>query len=150
MDALKSFFTSLYILIFSPAQGQFLLSSDWTLFWFRIVVGLIFLVHGIQKLHYWKISHVGTISQKYLFLFRVVSFIEIVSSFSLFMGVFVHITALFLIGIMLGALYFKIVIWKKGFTGESGWELDLLMIAALGVLFFFGGGFFSFDRKFIW
>ncbi len=147
MEVISQFFGNIFRLIVNQPGDRFILSMDWALFWFRVVIGTIFLVHGVQKLHYWEPGHTNAVFARYLFLFRVVSLLEIIAAASLFLGFFVHITVILLIGIMLGALYFKIVIWRKGFTGESGWELDLLLIAALIILFFFGGGLFSFDRK---
>ena len=134
-------------LIAASASDRFELYSDWGLFWFRLVVGIIFLVHGIQKLHFWRVNYTGAVPKTTLVLFRIAGLIETVCALGLIVGIFTNVLTLLLIGIMLGALYYKIVIWHKHFTGEGGWEFDLLVLVSLFLLFFLGAGRLSYDRS---
>ncbi|MEK7122472.1 MAG: hypothetical protein AAB855_01300, partial [Patescibacteria group bacterium] len=51
--------------------------------------------------------------------------------------------ALALVVVMLGALYFKIFVWKKTFTEPGGWELDSTLLAAALMIAALGAGVFS-------
>lgn len=134
-------------IIAHSGADRFALYSDWVLFWFRGVLGLIFLVHGVQKLHFWRVHYAESLHKMSLVLFRVTGLVESVCAFTLFFGIFTSISSLLLIVIMLGAFYYKIVIWHKSFSGSGGWELDLLLLVSLFALFFFGAGAISYDRS---
>lgn len=134
-------------MIAASPPDRFELYSDWGLFWFRLVIGIIFLVHGIQKLHFWRSGHTDAFPKTSLVLFRIAGFIETICAFCILFGIFTSIAVLLLVGIMLGALYYKIVIWHKHFTGEGGWEFDILVLVSLFLLFFLGAGGLSYDRS---
>ena len=45
--------------------------------------------------------------------------------------------------VMVGALYYKIAVWKKKFSGDGGWELDLVLLAILLLVAAMGSGVFA-------
>ena len=49
--------------------------------------------------------------------------------------------------IMLGAIYFKIAVWKIGFVSKqnTGWELDIMILASCLILSTLGSGDISVD-----
>ncbi|MDO8490301.1 MAG: DoxX family protein [bacterium] len=122
------------------------LYGDWGLLIFRVIIAVIFLTHGFQKMHFWQVRYGETIPKHILMLYRVSSFYEVVSAVALIVGFFTHVIILGLVVIMLGGIYYKHIVWRKGFTGEGGWEIDLLMLAGLILLFFLGSGNFSVDH----
>ncbi len=63
------------------------------------------------------------------------------------LGFFTELGALMMIGIMFGAIYFKIFIWKTGLYGaqNNGWYYDALLMAGAGVLLVYGAGSVSLD-----
>ena len=119
--------------------------EDTALLVLRIAFAAVFLFHGDQKLHYWKMHHNATLSAGWLALWRTLSVVELLAGAGVLMGAFTKIAALFLMAVMLGALYFKIHVWKKGFSGNSGWEFDLILFASAFLLFIYGAGAYSFD-----
>lgn len=119
--------------------------SDFSLLFLRVSLGALFLYHGIKKLHYWKLHHNDQLSVGWLALWRTLSLIEVIGGVAVILGLFGKIAALFMCLIMICALYFKIRIWKKHFSGEGGWELDLVILSAAFALFIMGTGRFSFD-----
>ena len=62
-------------------------------------------------------------------------------------GFLTHIGALIMIGIMLGAIYFKMLVWHTGLYGEqnNGWYYDALLMAVAGILLVYGAGAISID-----
>jgi len=57
-------------------------------------------------------------------------------------GLWIQIAALMLIAVMLGAIYFKVFVWKTGIYGDknNGWYYDALLLASAGILLTIGGG----------
>ena len=77
----------------------------------------------------------------------VVGATEVIGGLLITVGLFTHYAAFFLAGVMVGALYFKIFVWKTGIYGENndGWYLDALLLAGVGILFAVGAGAWSLD-----
>lgn len=48
--------------------------------------------------------------------------------------------AVFLVVVMLGAIYFKTQKWSKNFTGEGGWEFEFMLLAAAFAVLLAGSG----------
>ncbi|OGG89025.1 hypothetical protein A3G62_04305 [Candidatus Kaiserbacteria bacterium RIFCSPLOWO2_12_FULL_50_10] len=69
-------------------------------------------------------------------------FVEVAVSLGLTFGVYLQIAALLAVVVMLGALYFKIIKWHVPFGAmdKTGWELDLILLAASVFLLVQGGG----------
>lgn len=118
---------------------QLLQFNDLGLFLLRLAVGLIFLAHGTQKLETWEMKPAQMPS--YLFnMMKFLSTIEPLAGMALILGISTQLAAAALSLVMMGALYHKIVIWKKKLTEPGGWELDLVLFAANLTILFSGGG----------
>ncbi len=72
----------------------------------------------------------------------VLGVVEIAGSVGLVLGIFPRVAATLLIGIMLGAIYKKIFVWRTGFWGDEtqGWYYDLFYLVANLVILTTGGG----------
>jgi len=117
--------------------------SGWTPVFLRVVVGIVFAVHGWQK---WS-NMDGTISffetlgiPAATFAAYLVAFIELVGGIALIAGLWTRVAAKFLGIIMLVATLLSL---KNGF---AGFELPLVLLAACFTLFCLGGGRYSMDR----
>ena len=74
--------------------------------------------------------------------FAVLGVVESLSGALLILGYFIQYASLALIVVMLGALWSKIFKWRVPFTAsdKTGWEFDLLLLAASFLIFTTGGG----------
>ncbi|MBI2626250.1 MAG: DoxX family protein [Candidatus Nealsonbacteria bacterium] len=110
--------------------------NDFGLFLLRLAVGLIFLAHGIQKRGMWKMKPSPEMPSKMINIMRMLSIIEPLGGIALISGIFTQLAAIALALVMIGAIYFKIAIWKKKLTEPGGWEFDLVLLAAnLAIIF---------------
>lgn len=112
----------------------------------RLVVGLVFLVHGIQKL--------GGMDQTIgffqaigipaaVFFAWVVALVETLGGIALILGIGTHIASVLLAIVMLVAIFS--VKLGKGFSG--GYEFDLVLLASLIGFILNGAGKISLDAK---
>ncbi|MBI5126580.1 MAG: DoxX family protein [Candidatus Taylorbacteria bacterium] len=112
----------------------------------RLVVGLVFLVHGIQKL--------GGMDQTIgffqaigipaaAFFAWVVALVETLGGIALIIGIGTHIASVLLAVVMLVAIF--TVKLSKGFSG--GYEFDLVLLASLIGFILNGAGKISLDAK---
>ena len=109
--------------------------NDLSIFLLRAAVGLIFLIHGTQKWKMWKMQPSEQMPSKMLNMMKMLSVVEPLAGLLLISGFFIQWAAIALVIIMLGAIYFKALVWKKKFTDVGGWEFDLLLlIASLAIL----------------
>ena len=117
--------------------------EDYALLTLRVIVGLIFLVHGFPKLT--KSSKVMLFNNKQFTLG--LGFFETFSGLFMLFGLLTQVAALILGLIMMGAIYNKIVKWNIPFTAydKLGWEFDLILLASNVVLFLLGAGMFAID-----
>lgn len=120
--------------------------ADWGLLLLRIVVGVIFLMHGQMKFGIWS-APAGAMSSTMLILFKVLSIVEPVLGIAIILGVFTEWAALILAIDMIGAMFFKIS-GGIAFIGQqtTGWEFDLTVFAANIILLMHGSGMISLDR----
>lgn len=89
----------------------------------RVVVGAIFLAHGIPK---FKNPKPG---------WKVLGLVESLSAIALILNVAVPLAGAAIVVVMLGAMYHKIFKWKAPFSNTTaGWEFDLLILASALVL----------------
>jgi len=106
----------------------------------RIILGLIFIIHGYPKLFKdfkGTAKFLGGLNFKPAkFWAFILGFVEFFGGISILTGVFTRIFATLLIISMLVATYFNIFVWKKKFSG--GYEFDLLIIAGLLTLILLG------------
>lgn len=112
--------------------------SDFVLLALRLLIAVVFFVHGSRKLRNWTgippfMRFIGTC--------------EVLGSISMLSGFLVQISAIGLAIIMLGAMHKKIFVWKVAFFAEkgTGWEYDLTLFVILASLVIFGAGVYSVD-----
>jgi len=117
------------------------LDPDFGLFILRLVVGIIFIYHGWPKvMKAGKFSQGMGLSAGSVWAVGVVEFL---GGISLIVGVLPQLFSLLLAIIMVGATYKKMSTWRVPFSsqGTTGWEFDLMILAACLAIFFTGGGY---------
>lgn len=119
--------------------------GNWGLLALRLVVGIIFLVHGSMKRGMWKTQPSSTMPQSMLAKMRILSIAEPLGAIAMILGLLTQLAALGFIIIMLGAIAAKRG-WGKTFTGDGGWEFDFSLLGSAVALFFIGGGAISLDH----
>lgn len=124
--------------------------SDLGLLALRIAVGVIFLVHGIQKWAMWKMQPSEQMPANMLAMMKFLSVVEPLGGLAVFIGFLTQLAALGLGIIMIGAIVVKRKVMKVSFTAmdKTGWEFDFIILAATIALFVFGGGVVSLDNLF--
>ncbi len=114
-------------------MSNFLISFyGWGSMMLRLVLGLVFVVHGWPKIKDPRgIAQAAWGGRTWLGLLQGLA--EGACGLALIFGFQRDIALLLLIGIILGALFFKIVKWKVPFMAKdaTGWEFDLLVLAGL-------------------
>lgn len=116
----------------------------------RIVLGVVFLYHGLPKL---KMSaEMAKAMGKPTSFVILLGLVESISGLALIIGFLTQIAALLLGIVMLGAIYHKIKLWKVPFVAmdKAGWEFDLVLLAIAIALLLLGAGSISFDALFAW
>jgi putative oxidoreductase len=115
----------------------------------RVVVGVVFLVHGYQKLFTFGIhgvagmfGHMGIPLPAFFAV--VVTLVEFVGGLLLIVGVATRVAAAFIAMDMLGAILF--VHAKHGFFNPGGVEFPLTLLSAAVCLTLAGGGALSLKR----
>lgn len=111
----------------------------------RLGVGVVFLVHGIQKLTSLS-STVGFFGMLGVpsFLTYIVVAIEVLGGAAMILGVGVRLAGIGIVAVMLGAIF--LVKAKVGFTG--GYEFDLVLLLAALSITLLGAGKYSLERVF--
>lgn len=102
----------------------------------RLAIAVIFLVHGTKKLD-------GKMGNFMTFI----GVAETLGGLALLVGFLTQWAALGIAIIMVGAMYKKIVEWHMPFTSmeKTGWEFDLILLAACATLMTLGSGAFGVD-----
>lgn len=93
------------------------------MFFARIVVGSLFLYHALSKF-----------GEGTPWFMMIVGIVELVSAVLILVGTKIRTAGTLLGLVMLGAIFAKMFIWKSGFSGAGGWELDVIALALLFVL----------------
>ncbi len=110
----------------------------------RIVIGIIFLVHGLEKFGLLggpglgKVSSIG-IPLAPLMAF-VVAVVETLGGLALILGLGTRIASILLAIIMVVAIFAAKLPQGTGLTGPGGFELDLALLAGLLALLLLGSG----------
>lgn len=101
---------------------------DLAFFVLRLALAIVFLAHGPAKLQKSQemAGGMGMTPQQVMGI----GALETLGALSMILGIYMQVGAAFLSVVMLGAIYFKTQKWNKGFTGENGWELDFIVLAA--------------------
>ena len=111
----------------------------------RIVIGIIFIYHGLPKLlNSSKMSAGIGMSATFIFILGLV---EILGGLGSIVGLYTQIAAIILSIVMLGAIYNKMFVWNVPFSksGVIGWEFDLMILGGILALLFLGSGNISID-----
>lgn len=116
----------------------------------RIVVGIVFIAHGAQKLFVFGIGGVTTgFAQMHIPLpmiaAPVVAIVEFVGGIALVVGFFTRIAAILLAIDMVGAILF--VHGRNGFFLPMGFEYPLSLLAACVALAVAGAGAYSVENR---
>jgi putative oxidoreductase len=122
--------------------------TNWALLALRIAVGVVFLVHGLQKQMFWKTPPSAQLPLGMIKLLRFLSIVEPLGGVAVLAGFLTRPATIGLSIIMLGAINLKARQMKKGFTGDGGWELDFMVLAANVALLLLGAGVWSLDAVF--
>lgn len=137
-----------------PDLQPLLAYGPWGIALLRIVTGAIFVYHGIPKLFgpqpgingfsgWLRSIHVPLAG-----LFGIiVPLLEFFGGIGLILGFLTQWCALLLAIIILVATYLKMTKMGKKFSGDGGWEFDLLLVAATLLLFVTGSGAFGLDQR---
>ena len=94
-----------------------------------LILGLVFLYHGYQKLSLWRSgTGPGFLSVP---LLRILSVSETLGGIALIIHFLLPFAVIGLSIIMLGAIYYKVVKWKLGWFAPNGAEYDIVLLFAL-------------------
>jgi len=122
--------------------------NDEGLLLLRVVLGIIFLVHGTMKWSMWGMSPSEQLPEAMLTILKILSVAEPLGGIALILGFLTPIAIIGLSIIMLGAMNAKITMLHLHFMEQqtAGWEFDFLILGSLICLLFSGAGKFSVDR----
>jgi putative oxidoreductase len=131
-----------------PEFGDFV---DFGLLALRASVGIIFIVHGWPKLTQARTMGTGMAQMAGMsptvmtWWMAAQGALEVGGGLLLIAGVWTQLVSLIFIVLMAGAIGLKISMMKTGFTAQqsTGWEFDLVLLAANLLLLLTGPGAFA-------
>lgn len=114
--------------------------ADFALFLLRLLIGALFATSGWSHVRHPKqrAESIGMSPP----LTAVLGAVELLGAASLVLGIYPRLGAVLLIGVMLGAIQKKMMVWKTGFWGKEGqgWFYDALYLTCNLVILTTGGG----------
>ncbi len=128
--------------------AQFHQFGDIALFILRVGIAAVFMVHGIWKIENGKQMAASMEMPGSGWFFTGLGVAEFFGSLGLLSGFLTQIAAAGLATIMIGAIYLKAFKWNVKFTAhdKTGWELDLVILAACVAIFILGAGKIALDN----
>jgi putative oxidoreductase len=123
-----------------PALADY---ADWGLLSLRLVMGLIFFVHGWPKVTKPKQLAAAMGGKPAMVAFITVQgLVETLGGIALALGIFTQLIAIAFAIIMIGAIILKNTQWNTGFMAQqtTGWEFDLILLASAILLLLIGPG----------
>ena len=120
--------------------AQLLQYNDVGLLLLRIAIAIVFLYHGLPKLSKSKaMSQMMGMPAGMIFMFGI---FEVLASLGIALGIYTQLSALVLAIVMVGAIGMKMMKWNVPFAAmdKTGWEFDLILLAANLVILVNGGG----------
>ncbi len=125
--------------------------AKWGMLPLRIVVGLVFLMHGAQKLFIFGVGGTADIMDKLglplpLVCAAIVITVELLGGFAILLGVFARLAGALLAFEMVVAI--MVARWHGGFFAPYGYEFELTLLGACLTFALIGPGLMSFEE--IW
>lgn len=118
---------------------QLFVSDNLGLFILRLAVATVFIYHSFPKLKNYKqmAGFPGGAGGA-----LILGLVEFSSSIAMILGIYLQAAALLLALVMAGAIYMKLTKWHAPFSAndKTGWEFDLILLAANLAILFSGGG----------
>ncbi|MGH2678117.1 MAG: DoxX family protein [Actinomycetota bacterium] len=120
--------------------------AEWGFLALRIAVGVIFIWHGWPKITGARGMAAamggGEAKPALVGMVTIQGVVEAGGGVLMILGVLTQLVALAFIIIMIGAIALKNTMWKTGFMSQqtTGWEFDLVLLAANLLLFLAGPG----------
>ncbi|MBI2035272.1 MAG: DoxX family protein [Candidatus Liptonbacteria bacterium] len=114
--------------------------SDISFLVLRLAIAAIFIYHAMPKLKGAKeMSQAMGMPAGMIFM---LGGIEFLSSLGMIFGAYIQVAAFLLAMVMVGAIYFKATKWHVPFGAmdKTGWEFDLILLAANIILLVNSGG----------
>ena len=120
--------------------GNFTSFVDPALLILRLVVAVIFIYHALPKLK--NSQGMAKMVAMPAGMVLMLGMMELLAAMALILGVWSQLAALVLAVIMIGALGMKIMKWHVPFGAmdKTGWEFDLILLAASLVIIVTDGG----------
>ena len=117
----------------------------------RVAVAAVFLTHGITKASFWTGHSLSARSRSFARIMRLLAIMEPICAVFVMAGALARFTAWGLSAVSLGAIYYKIEMLHASFmsTDKTGWEFDVILLAASAALVFAGAGALSIDAMFL-
>ena len=121
--------------------------GDFGLLALRIALGAVFIYHGLPKLK--NSAAMAKAMGKPASFVLGLGAVEALGGIAALVGFYTQVAALLLALVMVGAAYMKMAKWKVPFAAhdKTGWELDLVLLAAAIALVLLGAGAFSVDHS---